>query len=765
MSNSNSRAGNSNNSNGVNPFETPLHLLFAGIVDPVGDSLNPIAEPDPIDTSDETGNTDAPETVVSGPTVTTDQDDYAPGSTATITATGFEVGSTIRFEIVDSASRPGDDQDIDVYTPIVVTDGVTVYNELGLAIGGDLDGVADGNVTTTWFVPIDDDGTGSGTPDALNATLNLTATGTGADGRFGTSDDQVATYQFDDAGGDFKLDFAAAAPWTYDHNVGGGSWDDKTIGRGLDVVESLQGGDFKSGEIVSYFLEIAVDSTAVEKDQAIQVKVGFLASTTGLPGVGHDWIQNIQVNYVSERVDYTDTPPPSGSLGGLNNRRTVVDSANTGSRNDGGSYVEFVEQGFETKDGIALRAGNDGLSGASTVSNSLGQIASLSDIYAPSYTDLNGTHWLYDLQMARLYAVFNVYDLDPGEKPVVRIDVHLGDDGKSPTGNLQGFLLDAQVISDTAGTTTINTGRQTIPFKLTKDIELENNSYGLNLEKYVTTDSTDSTTISGFTTANQFDQYLSENRNKSVDVTAGTTVRYIFKLTNNGTGTLQNISLFDDKSNLNGGITPSFTGTATVTEGSGTSATITEYTGLLVDSAGDVLGGQLPGSVEDDITLIDARKTNNSSNGVINANDFNFATGVLKVFGFSSNPDNARDNNGDNDLAAGATAYVIYEYFVPNGTVSGTTIRNEAVAIGYKDPNGGNQQGLRFGAIDSAVVNVVNTAPTRLGSISGKVYVDLDNDFDRDANETGLAGYRVELLDGNGEVIACLLYTSPSPRD
>jgi hypothetical protein len=114
------------------------------------------------------------------PSVFTDQEDYAPGETATITATGFEVGSTIEFSIADDPDDPGDDGEADVYQPFSVTDGGE----------GDLDGVADGNITTTWFVPTDNNGTGSGTPDALNATLNLTARG---------SNGQVATTTFTDA--------------------------------------------------------------------------------------------------------------------------------------------------------------------------------------------------------------------------------------------------------------------------------------------------------------------------------------------------------------------------------------------------------------------------------------------------------------------------------------------------------------------------------------------------------------------------------------
>ncbi|HBE54366.1 MAG TPA: hypothetical protein DDW76_37870, partial [Cyanobacteria bacterium UBA11369] len=55
--------------------------------------------------------------------VKTDKLDYAPGSTAIVTASGFEVGSTIEFGIADDPTDPGDDGDADVYAPFSVTDG------------------------------------------------------------------------------------------------------------------------------------------------------------------------------------------------------------------------------------------------------------------------------------------------------------------------------------------------------------------------------------------------------------------------------------------------------------------------------------------------------------------------------------------------------------------------------------------------------------------------------------------------------------------
>jgi hypothetical protein len=113
-------------------------------------------------------------------TVSTDKSNYSPGDIVVITATGFGVGSTITFAIEDDPNDPGDDGEADVYKPFSVTDGGS----------GDSDGIPDGQVLVAWRVPTDNNGTGSGIPDALNATLNLTATG---------PDGQAATTMFMDA--------------------------------------------------------------------------------------------------------------------------------------------------------------------------------------------------------------------------------------------------------------------------------------------------------------------------------------------------------------------------------------------------------------------------------------------------------------------------------------------------------------------------------------------------------------------------------------
>ena len=97
------------------------------------------------------------------------------------------------------------------------------------------------------------------------------------------------------AGGDFALDFVASAPLTYDHAVGGGVFDDRTIGKNQDVVESLEAGDFSCGDIVSYLVQIVVD-TGATGSQTIRLTNTFTADTTGQPGAGHSAIVGVHIN-------------------------------------------------------------------------------------------------------------------------------------------------------------------------------------------------------------------------------------------------------------------------------------------------------------------------------------------------------------------------------------------------------------------------------------------------------------------------------------
>ncbi|WP_371229178.1 DUF5801 repeats-in-toxin domain-containing protein [Pseudomonas sp. QE6] len=113
--------------------------------------------------------------------VSTDQQDYAPGSTATITASGFAAGSTVTFQVqhVTDAGPDGiwgtPDDVIEItsgagHDPWSVTDGGP----------GDLDGEVNGSVTTSWYVNPD---------DSAGATFLLTA----------ASGDLTATASFTDS--------------------------------------------------------------------------------------------------------------------------------------------------------------------------------------------------------------------------------------------------------------------------------------------------------------------------------------------------------------------------------------------------------------------------------------------------------------------------------------------------------------------------------------------------------------------------------------
>lgn len=107
------------------------------------------------------------------PVVETDLLDYAPGATATITASDFIVGSTLEFQVLHVLD-PGDDGLYGTSDDVIDTeanDSGEGHETWSVTDGGegDLDGVADGNITTSWYVNPD---------DSLGATFLLTATDT-----------------------------------------------------------------------------------------------------------------------------------------------------------------------------------------------------------------------------------------------------------------------------------------------------------------------------------------------------------------------------------------------------------------------------------------------------------------------------------------------------------------------------------------------------------------------------------------------------------
>lgn len=97
-------------------------------------------------------------------------------------------------------------------------------------------------------------------------------------------------------GGDFTIDFAAAAPLTYDHMSGGGAYNVGTIGRDQDVVESLNGGDFVCGDIVTFVPQIRVDPGATGMQTAT---LEFEFDSLPPSGVGYSTVSGVAINYGS----------------------------------------------------------------------------------------------------------------------------------------------------------------------------------------------------------------------------------------------------------------------------------------------------------------------------------------------------------------------------------------------------------------------------------------------------------------------------------
>jgi hypothetical protein len=223
-------------------------------------------------------------------------------------------------------------------------------------------------------------------------------------------------------GGDYTIDWVAAAPFTYNHLTGGGAFDDRTIGKTADVVESLQGGDFACVDIVTYLAQIEIDNPA--ETETIELTTRFSANTTGQPGAGHVDIVNVAVNYGPiDRWDVNGdgTPDVIGDGPG---------ETDAGIVDDGGSTAILVDEYFDPD----LASG-----GGSILDN--------------------------PTTKAALVGVITIDDLEAADTSVVvRVDVQLGCTIPSePTGNMQADVASARVIAPVEDA--ISVGAQTVPFQ------------------------------------------------------------------------------------------------------------------------------------------------------------------------------------------------------------------------------------------------------------------------------------------------------------
>jgi hypothetical protein len=215
------------------------------------------------------------------------------------------------------------------------------------------------------------------------------------------------------AGGDFSLNFTAAAPFTYDHDIGGGTFDNRTVGKNDDIVESLEGGDFDCGDLVSFLTRIKVDPAATGT-QTIDLKYVWTADTTGQSGIALDTMVNAVIN----RPPNVNVIPPGVAEG-----PGGTDSGN--SPDDGGVLGDAT-------------------------------------IVATDYTQTTFS------KGAEHSATVRVTDLDPTENLVLRFELELVCDGRRPSGNMQ-VKLDSAVVVGTGDI--ISVGKQTIPFQHVGDVK------------------------------------------------------------------------------------------------------------------------------------------------------------------------------------------------------------------------------------------------------------------------------------------------------
>jgi hypothetical protein len=123
------------------------------------------------------------------------------------------------------------------------------------------------------------------------------------------------------AGPSYTLNFAASAPGTYNHATGGGAFDDAT--KNADIVESLEGGDFACGDVVTFLVLIeAPDDLA--SAETLLLDFSFTGDTTGQSGVAISEVLGVSIN--------------NGSVSG-GDGPSGTDSAQA---HDGGSVATFT---------------------------------------------------------------------------------------------------------------------------------------------------------------------------------------------------------------------------------------------------------------------------------------------------------------------------------------------------------------------------------------------------------------------------------------
>eukprot|EP00899_Mesostigma_viride_P008003 jgi/Mesvir1/17203/Mv07621-RA.1 len=137
-------------------------------------------------------------------------------------------------------------------------------------------------------------------------------------------------------GNHFSANFGAAAPFSYNHKIGGGAWNDGTNAVTGDIRESLQGGEYACGDVVTYLIKLTIGGVnANDPPATAEIQCSFLAATTGQDGVAHSDVVRVQMNYGAVVNGDSGTGINTGPSG------TGIDSA---IRDDKGSTVTVVSE-------------------------------------------------------------------------------------------------------------------------------------------------------------------------------------------------------------------------------------------------------------------------------------------------------------------------------------------------------------------------------------------------------------------------------------
>jgi hypothetical protein len=285
-------------------------------------------------------------------------------------------------------------------------------------------------------------------------------------------------------GGDFSTSFRAAGPYTYDKSVGGGAWNDGTVGDGPtlghDIKAELEGANLGCSSIVSYLLYIELDDDVYPASQTVEFDFTFTSDSTGQSGAGHISVVAAEINY---------GPVENGGGGGVGTYG--LDEAIS---DDGGSNVSILSSGIY----------NGGV---------------ISDPFVSGFPQI-------ELKLS-------IDDLEASEIVILRIDVQLGCQAdSSPTGNLQAKLVVGHVMNNDSpadpldSVNTFANGAQTVNIQKVGDFP----DVGVPLPLLI------KTVTAGDTCPGS----------EEITVVQGTTVTYCYQLFNLGTAHYYDVVLVDD---------------------------------------------------------------------------------------------------------------------------------------------------------------------------------------------------------------------------